>query len=103
MKNDIPNIPNYPHISELNVNFITSFHHIMTLVLSQDCPGSLRSIFADFYWWTFRCSIQKMHISEYVCKTFENFLAASNFSKNTGFPQFFSKVSDNCILRTSIS
>ena len=47
-----------------------------------------------------------MHISEYGCKTclknlgillkcretFEKFLAACNSSKNTGLPQFFSKV-----------
>ena len=60
---------------------------------------------------------KKMHISEYVCKTclkelgtllkcreiFEKFLAACNCSKNTGLPQCFTKVSDNCVLRTSIS
>ena len=58
-----------------------------------------------------------MHISEYVCKiclkelgillkcreTFEKFLAACNSSKNTGLPQFFSQVSDNCILKRLVS
>ena len=34
--------------------------------------------------------------------TFKKFLAACNSSKNTGLPQFFSNVSDNCILRASI-
>ena len=62
------------------------------------------------------CSKQKMHIYEYVCKTspkelgillkcretFEKLLAACNYSKNTGLSHFFSKISDNCILRTSI-
>ena len=60
---------------------------------------------------------RKMHISEYVCKTclkelgillkcreiFEKFLAACNCSKNTGFPQFFTKVSDNCVLFKNIN
>ena len=55
-----------------------------------------------------------MHISESVCKTclkergillkcrktFENFLAACNSSKNTGLQKIFSQVSDKCILRT---
>ena len=36
-------------------------------------------------------------------ETFEKCLAACNSSKNAGLPQFFSKVSDNCILRTSTS
>ena len=58
-----------------------------------------------------------MHISEYVCITclkelgvllkcmeiFERFLAACNCSKNAGVTQFFTKVSNNCILTTSIS
>ena len=34
-------------------------------------------------------------------KSLKNFLQPET-SKNTGLPQFFSKVSDNCILRTSI-
>ena len=51
----------------------------------------------------FSCGTQKMHISEYVCKTclqelgillkfreiFEKFHGACNSSKNTGLPQFF--------------
>ena len=89
----------------IQYNFITSFHHIITSVSSQDFPGTLRSIFANCYWRTFFCRIQNMHISEYVCKnclkelgillkcreTFEKFLAACNSSKNTGLPQFFFK------------
>ena len=81
-----------------NMNFITS-----SSISSQDFLGTLRSIFANCFWRTFFCSTQKMHISEYVCKiclkelgillkcreTFEQFLAACNSSKNTGFPQFF--------------
>ena len=82
-----------------NMNFITS-----SSISSQDFLGTLRSIFAN--WRTFFCSTQKMHISEYVCKTclkelgillkyretFETFLVTCNSSKNTGLPQFFSKV-----------
>ena len=93
-----------------SMNFITSLS-----ISSQDFPGTLSSIFADCFWRTFfLCSTQKMRISEYVCKTclkelgillkcreiFEKFLGACNCSKNTGLPQFFTKVSDNCILRT---
>ena len=96
-----------------SMNFITSLS-----ISSQDFPGTLSSIFADCFWRTFFfCSTQKMRISEYVCKTclkefgillkcreiFEKFLAVCNCSKNTGLPQFFTKVSDNCILRTTIS
>ena len=83
-----------------NMNFITSFS-----ISSQDFPVTLRSIIAYCFWRTFFCSTQKMHISEYVCKTclkelgillkcretFEKFLAACNSSKNTGLPQFFFK------------
>ena len=83
-----------------NMNFITS-----SSISSQDFPGTLRSIFAKCFWWTFFCSTQKMHISEYLCKTclkelgillkcretFEKFLSACNYSKNTGLPQFFFK------------
>ena len=83
-----------------NMNFITS-----SSISSQDFPGTLRSIFAKCFWWTFFCSTQKMHISEYLCKTclkelgillkcretFEKFIAAWNSSKNTGLPQFFQR------------
>ena len=79
-----------------NMNFITS-----SSASSKDFTGTLRSIFADCFWRIF-CSIQKMHIFEYVCKiclkelgiwlkcngTFEKFLAVCNSSKNTGLPQF---------------
>ena len=36
---------------------------------SQDLPGTLRSIFANCFWRTIFCSTQKIHVSEYVCKT----------------------------------
>ena len=76
-----------------NMNFITS-----SSILSQDFPGTLRSIFADCIWRTFLC-YTKMRISEYVYKTclkelgillkcregFEKSFAACNSSKNTGF------------------
>ena len=101
MKNDIPNIPNHLHIywpkftlyelRHIVINFITRFpwHFVINL-----CQLLLENFFR---------STQKMHISEYVCKiclkeleillkcweTFEKFLAACNFSKNTGLPQFF--------------
>ena len=35
-------------------------------------------------------------------ETFQKFFAAWNSSKKTDLPQFFSKISDKCILRTSI-
>ena len=98
MKNDVPNIPNYRHISDqmyYNMNFI-----LLPSISSQDFLGTFRSIFGDCFWRT--CFVaQKMHISEYVCKTclkelgtllkcretFEKFLAACNSSKNTGLPK----------------
>ena len=81
-----------------NMNFITS-----SSISSQDFPGTLRSVLANCLWRTFFCSTKKMHISEYVCKTylkesgillkfrdtFETFFAACNSSKNTSLPQFF--------------
>ena len=53
----------------------------------------------------FFCGTQKMHFSEYICKTclkelgillkcretFEKFIAAWNSSKNTGLPHFFQR------------
>ena len=81
-----------------NMNFITS-----SSILPQDFPGTLRLIFADCFWSTFFCGTQRMHISEYICKTcfkelgillkcretFEKFLVTCNSPKNTGLPQFF--------------
>ena len=46
-----------------NMNFITS-----SSVSSQDFPGTLILIFVDCFWRTLFVT-QKMHISEYVCKT----------------------------------
>ena len=46
-----------------NMNFITS-----ASISSQDFPDTLRSIFADCFWIIFFCSIQKMYVSECVCK-----------------------------------
>ena len=81
-----------------NMNFITS-----SSISSQDLPGTLRSIFAGCFWRTFFCSAQKMHVSEYVCKTcfkelgillkcrktFEKCFAACISSKSTGLSHFF--------------
>ena len=102
MKNDIPNISNYVHISDPNllsyelhhivINFITRFPWHFEINLCQ-------LLLEDFF-----CSTQKkMHISETVCKiclkelgillkcreTFQKFLAACNSSKNTALPQIF--------------
>ena len=85
---------------KFTVIWISSHRHQIT---SQDFRGTLRSISTDCFWRTILCSTQKMHISEYVCKTylkelgillecreiFEKFLAASYSSKNTGLTQFF--------------
>ena len=93
------------------MNFISS-----SSISSQDFPGFLRSIFVDCFWRTFFAANKRMHISEYACKTcpkelgillkcrkiFEKFLVACNCSKSTGLPQFFTKVSDNCILRNQL-
>ena len=46
------------------MNFITS-----PSILSNDFPGTLRTIFTDCFWRTIFCSTKKMHVSEYVCKT----------------------------------
>ena len=76
----------------LSSNFITRF------------PWYFKAVFADSFWRTF-FGTQKMHISEYACKTclkklgvllksratFEKFLAACQLFLNTGLPQFFSK------------
>ena len=101
LKNDIPNIPNYLHISDSNLPWIPShrhqFHHKISLALwDQSLPTVSGGLF---------CGTQKMHISEYVRKTclkelgillkcretFEKFLAACSSSKNTGLPRFFFK------------
>ena len=47
-----------------NANFITSSSNFITRF-----PCTLRSIFANCFWRTIFCSTQKMHVSEYVCKT----------------------------------
>ena len=64
MKNDIPNIQYYLHTSKPNLLY--EFHHIVINFI-KDFTGTLRSIFADYFWRTF--GTQKMHISQYVCKT----------------------------------
>ena len=119
--------PNISHHSNLYPKLSSYFWQKFTIVWISShrhqfhhkiCPGTLRSIFVDCFWRTFFFAAhKKMHISEYVCKTclkelgillkcreiFEKFLAACNCSKNTGFPQFFTKVSDNCILFKNIN
>ena len=97
-ENDIPNIPNYLHISDPNKKIWISshrhqFHHKISLALwDQSLPTTFGGLF---------CSTEKMHISEYVCKTclkklrillkcretFEKFLATWSSSKNTGLPK----------------
>ena len=85
-----------------NMNFITS-----ASISSQDFPDTLRSIFADCFWIIFFCSIQKMYISECVCKPCLKELGIllkcrDNFEthlKILVFHIFFSKVSENCILK----
>ena len=91
---------------------------ITSTISSEGFPGTLRSIFADCFWRTLFCSThKKMHIAEYVCKTclkelgiflncwetLKNFLQPATLLKILLFHNFFSKVSDNCILRTTIS
>ena len=69
MKNDIyiPNVPSHLHISDANLlqyefhHIIIKFYHKSSLVL-QDQP-SLNASGGQFF------STQKMHISEYACKT----------------------------------
>ena len=87
-----------------NMNFITS-----SSISSQDFLGTLRSIFANCFWRTFFCSTQKMHISEYVCKTclkelgtflkcrefFERFFQPASVLKILVFHNFISKFSGN--------
>ena len=99
MKNDVPNIPNYLHISDPNLLYY-KFHHIVINFITR-----LR--------WYFEINLRRLlledffcilHIAEYVCKTclkevrqfkcrqtFEKFRAACNSSKNTRVPQFFFK------------
>ena len=96
-------------ISQITFIFLTPTYYNMNFIAlpsisSQDFPGTLRSIFTDCFWKAF-FSTQKIHISEYVCKTclkelrislkcsetFEKFLVACNSSKNTGLSQFFFK------------
>ena len=85
-----------------NMNFITS-----SSISSQDFLGTLRSIFANCFWRTFFCSTQKMHISEYVCKTclkelgillkcretFKKFIAAWNSATIWSSTIFFQRFS----------
>ena len=90
-------------ISQVTFIFLTQIYYNMNFIKSS---SNFMTIFADCFWRTIFCSTQKMHISEYVCKTclkelgillkyretFETFLVTCNSSKNTGLPQFFSKV-----------
>ena len=103
MKNDIPNIPNYLLISDANL-LQYEFHHIVinfTTRFPWHFEINLRwLLLEDFF-----CGTQKMHISEYICKTclkelgillkcretFEKFIVAWNSAKNTGFPHFFQR------------
>ena len=48
--------PSHLHISDPNLLWISSHRHHIS---SQDFPGTLRSIFADCFWRTIFCSIQK--------------------------------------------
>ena len=100
MKNDIPNIPSHLHISDPNLqqyelhHIVIELYHKFSLALwDQSSPTASGGQFF---------STQKMHISEYACKTclkelgillkcrktFEKFRAACSSSKNTGLPQF---------------
>ena len=102
MKNDIPNIPNCLHTSDPNLLWY-EFHHIVINFITI-FPWHFEIDLCQLLLEDFFCSTQKMHISEYVCKTclkelgillkcretFKKFLAACNSSKNTGLPQFFS-------------
>ena len=82
-----------------NMNFITS-----SSVLPQDFPGTLRLIFAYYFWRTFFVVHKKClfrNISSKLLKelgillkrreTLEKFVAAWNSSKNAGLPQFFQR------------
>ena len=98
---DIPNIPNYLHISDQHL-LQYEFHHIVIDFTTRFPwhPGInlRRLLLKDFFF-----STPKMHISEYICKTcfkelgillkcgetFEKFLVTCNSPKNTGLPQFF--------------
>ena len=103
--------PKYtPNISQITFIIQTQIYSNMNFIISssissQGFRGTLRSIFADYFWRTLFAAHKEMHISGYVCKiclreleillkcreTFEKFLAACNSSKNTGLPQFFFK------------
>ena len=103
----------YPTQIYYKMNFITS-----SSILPHDFDINLRwQLLEDFLYKKciflnisvklvlegFFCGTQKMHFSEYICKTclkelgillkcretFEKFIAAWNSSKNTGLPQFF--------------
>ena len=97
-KNDIPNIPNYLHISDPNLLYITWISSNRHQFPWHFEITSCRLLLEDFF------VAQNMHISEYVCKTclkelrillkyretFQKFLAACNSSKNTVLPKKFS-------------
>ena len=85
--------------------------------LSQDFPSTLRSVFSNCFWRTFfvahkkriflnmsaKFVLKNQEFCQNAGKPLKNFLAACNSSKILVFHNFFSQVSDNCILRTSIS
>ena len=100
-------------ISQVTFIFLTQIYHKINFITlssnsSQDFPGTLRTVFTDCFWRTIFYSPQKMHISEYVCKsclkelgillkckgTLQGILAACNFSEDAGLPQIFLKISD---------
>ena len=67
MKNDITNIRSHLHISDSNLlkyefhHIVIKFYHKISLVLSDQSSPTASA--GQFF------STQKMHISEYACKT----------------------------------
>ena len=95
-------------ISQIAFIFLTQIYYDMNFITwssisSQYFPGTLRSIFANYFWRTFfvahkKCIflniyakfvLQKLGILLKCRETFENFLKACNCSKNAGLIIFF--------------
>ena len=101
MKNAIPNIPNYLHISDPNLQWYEFRHIVINFIPIFPWHSEINIcglLLEDFF-----VAHKKFHVSECVCKIchkelgillkcrkiFEKFLAACRSCKNTGLPQFF--------------
>ena len=108
MKNAIPNIPNYFHISDPNLQRYEFRHIVINFI--PIFPWHSEINICRLLLENFLVAHKKFHVSECVCKichkelgillkcrkTFEKIVAACSSCKNTGLPQFFfSQVCDN--------